>query len=440
MTKRLIPLYVFLYPYEKLWAELLGQDSILKPYRIVGLLILMGFVVRRFSSGEEFKVDRYDFGFFAIILGGLALAGFWYVATGAANLAWAVNDTALLFFVFLLYVVMKNEVDSYKLAERTLLALLAGALSSFLFTQGFGVDFSKADRAHGFFKNPNALGVLAGLSIIIVVARFLFARLRFVAIEFMVAVALCMALGGVLLTTGSRTPLISLAVGLSTFAVAVYFRRGRARTRTLSRMTAVVPLVAVVGIAFALLASTADEGSVLWRYSYDAAKSGSGRFDIWRSAWNLSEDTYFIGVGAGQYRFHHLKYVRMLAVLYSRGTDADHLHLGTHNDFINLLTCYGFPLLCVYLAMMGSMLRNLVSALRAPASHDTFLVPALLGAMVFILVNQVGHNMMQGVDYFMVMALASSPLVVQKRAVESKAAPAHLKSPLSPIDARRPIG
>lgn len=437
MSKRLIPIYTFLYPYEKLWVEVFGSDSILKPYRIVGLLVSFVFVLRLLTTKRRLKLDRYDLGFSAIIAGGLVLAGFWYLVAGTANLAWAVNETALLSFVFILSVVMKNEVDTAKAAEHALLGLVAGTLSSVLMSQGLGLEIS-SERAHGYLENPNALGVLAGLSFHILVARLIFGRHRNMWLQYAVTGLMCTSLAVILLITGSRTPLIALLASTPMFAIPLLMRRDDARRRALSRVAGLLPILVGVIVLIGMIYVSASDDSLFVRYSYQSAKGGSGRFDIWRSALRLSEDHYFLGVGAGQYRYHHMTYIRLLATLYSRGTDQ--ITLGTHSDLMNLLTCYGLPLLATYLAMVFGMLRRMTRAIADGQHEGSYLLPALVACLSFVLVNQMGHNMMQGVDFFLIAGLASSPIIASRRGRESRRAHAHRTTGFERIDVPRTMG
>ncbi|HHH30483.1 MAG TPA: O-antigen ligase domain-containing protein [Polyangiaceae bacterium] len=411
MIKRLLALYAFSYPYEALWIEHFDSDTIFKPYRIVGLTILAFFALAKLAAPSRLKFDGYDLAFAGIIGGGLLLALGWYLINGTANLSWAASETALLTFSFLIFIVIKHEIVETRDAELLLFAFVAGTVSSVVVSKGLTPEITY-ERIRGYYRNPNGLAIASAISMQCLIAWALFTRKGNALKRYVISGVLCLFLAYVLLITGSRTPIIAFAISSLAFVVPLY----RQSSRALFRVLAFLPIVVGVGIVISFVLTTADQGSVVTRYSVESAQTGSGRFDIWRSAWLVARDHYFIGVGTAQYRYHHQAYVELLTKVYSRKIDES--ALGVHSDYLNLLTCYGLPLLLVYLGTLASVAGRLRKAVLDRV--DSFVTPAVFAIVLLIAVNQIAHNMMQGPAYFTVMGIATGACIAHQRQREQR--------------------
>src|SRR5690606_7045532 len=86
--------------------------------------------------------------------------------------------------------------------------------------------------------------------------------------------------------------------------------------------------------------------------------------------------------------------------------------VGTHSDYVSLITDYGLPLTCVYFGIIVSLYRRLLAAVRNRTQQaGSFAVVASWSLFLFLVVNQVGHNMFQGPVYFLVLAVATGTFV-----------------------------
>ena len=85
----------------------------------------------------------------------------------------------------------------------------------------------------------------------------------------------------------------------------------------------------------------------LSRFELSNIKEASGRLDILDAAISLGIDTFFTGVGIGQYRFYHLDYISSSA--YSTLFEYE---LSTHNHFLDILVNYGFIPFLIFLVII----------------------------------------------------------------------------------------
>ena len=395
------------YAYEGLWIEIFDSDTVFKPYRIIGLVIIALFALKQAGMGKTrpLRFDRYDGVFVAIIVGGFMLALFWYLIAGTGDLSAAVNDTILLTFAFVMYIIVKHEVVSPKDIERLLLVYVAGTVTSFLISRAVTTQLIH-ERTHAFYLNPNSLAVACVLGLHCMIARMLFGRFRSVLVGYAVSGGVSLLLAYVLVITASRTPLVALGVSLLVYVVPLWRSAGRSAGRAL----ALLPMLVAAGLFGASVVMSADQNAAVSRYSMESAQTGSGRFDIWRSAWRVAEDHYFLGVGTAQYRYYHGSYLELLNKLYS--PNLSHNSLGTHSDYMTFITNWGLALSLAYLTMLFSLFRRLLRAVRH-AELGSFAAPVLLATVSCIVVNQTAHNMMYGPAYFMIMALATGPYLAE---------------------------
>lgn len=403
MVRLLLAVYVFLIPFENLWGVLFGSDTVLKPYRLVGLALVVVHVFENLSLRRRFRLDTFDKAFIAIFVIGQAMAMTWYVVDGSSNMRRAISDGTLSLFAFLVYLVIKRVAHDAPAMGKLLRAFVAGTVLSIVIAYLTGV--TAAGRFSGFYANPNSLAVSVVASLFVIIAWALFGRRRG-GMTYLLQGALVLLLLITLLFTGSRGAIIGAVVSLPLFGFSLAARSGARRTPVL-RVAALFPIVLIAGM---VLSTTYEQheadSTALRRYDMENASRGSGRLDIWRAAWLVAGDHYYLGVGTNQYPLYHRKYIRKLGVLYTP-TMAEH-DVVTHSDYVDLLTSFGIVSLLIYLWMLVRIYLLLRRRLVVYEDPVAFAPHLLFPLFVFIMIVESFANFFVSPQYFFFMALITA--------------------------------
>lgn len=405
MVRLLLSVYVFLIPFENLWGYLFGSQTVLKPYRLLGLVVVAVHWMKNLGRGRRYRLDGLDRGFVAIFILGQVMAVVWYVLAGTSDLGRSISDGTLAVFAFLVYLTIKREAYEPAAMARLLRAFVAGTAISVILAYALGVTVE--GRFSGFFNNPNSLAVAVVGSLLVTVAWSLFGRRRGAGLDYLVQGGLVLLLLATLLFTGSRGAIIGAVASVPLLGFALVARSGPARQRSLMRVAAFVPVVLIAGV---VLASTYEEheaeSTALQRYDLDMARKGSGRLDIWRAAWMVAGDHYFLGVGTNQYPLYHRAYVRKLGQLYTPSM-AKH-DVVTHSDYVDLLTSFGVFALLIYLSMLVRIYRALRRGLARADDGPPYVAPIMFPLFVFIVIVESFANFSVSPQYFFFMALITT--------------------------------
>jgi hypothetical protein len=126
--------------------------------------------------------------------------------------------------------------------------------------------------------------------------------------------------------------------------------------------------------------------SFLYKYSV------SNRGDLWRAAWRMAVDNPIFGVGFDGYEYFYRQYRDSISII-ERG-DATTSN-SAHNVFLDILTNGGFPLLILYILLIGLVIKSLIKVQRKLNSYDPIFT-ALAGSWTcyqvqsLISINQIG--------------------------------------------------
>lgn len=395
----LLCIYVLLIPFERSTAIVTGEDSILKPYRVVAMLLVAVWGVKVVFRGRRVRVDWYDLGFTGLFAWGLLVAMLWSTVK-SVELSHTWSAFALTGLAFSVHFITKNAFLSREQLERLLLMYILGVAVSLAF--GLWIDASSfTTRLRGAYNNPNRLGFAACVALLYFIARIVLDRdatfRRLISWGILAVSSLI-----VILLSGSRGAIAAAAA--SCFALLWASARHGAIARQGALRAIFVGALIVGGgslVGEQLWRATGGE-QVAIRYQDDSLGTLGGRYDIWRSAVNVSLDHYLIGVGMGQYKNYHRDYANELEVVLVR--KVTQRSLGTHSDFVNLLTNFGAPCLLLYLVLVGRLLWRCLRQARARPheSYLFFLAPALLIAAVVL---QMSANLMIGPDFFLLLGV-----------------------------------
>jgi len=147
-------------------------------------------------------------------------------------------------------------------------------------------------------------------------------------------------------------------------------------------------LLSLVGF-FAVLIGTLNKGplaSILYKDSV------TYRGDYWRAGWNMTVDHPIFGVGMDSYGDWYRR-SRTLAATLRRGPDTT--SNAAHNVFLDISSYGGFPLLIIYMALMGLVLISAIKVLKRSKGFDPVFVGLFGGWVAFqaqsiISINQIG--------------------------------------------------
>jgi hypothetical protein len=116
------------------------------------------------------------------------------------------------------------------------------------------------------------------------------------------------------------------------------------------------------------------------------------RGDFWRAGWNMTTDNPIFGVGLDGYRDHY-RASRDLVTALRPGSDA--MTDSAHNVFLDISSGGGFPLLIIYVFLIGLTIFSAIKVIRRSAGFDVGFA-AVLGVWIaylaqsLISINQLG--------------------------------------------------
>lgn len=369
---QMICFFSFLVPLEYIYVVFFGTDHPLKPYRLVGILIILSLLIYLMINQKRLSVDRIDRLYFFIFGYGFFLAAIRYAFFDLGVIEYTTNDGYLLLLGICVALVIKNINFTASEIDRVLFffvcAVLLNVILIFLEVAQGGLIFK---RATGFFKNPNqaALAILLGfLYLLIKMPNKVGPRV----LSLLVLIACVLAI----VFTGSRSALLVLVVSVFCWYVVT-------ANRSIGKIFIIVGIFVSVYIGQAVLFATVDnldamEKAMEARFDPESASlaSGSGRTDIWKSGVLLSLDNALVGVGASQYKAYHQAYI-------GRGdayrTVLNH-DLSLHNDYMVMFVEHGLVSFLLYLYILYYLFSGLWSSTRSKKYGQlaTFFCLALL--------------------------------------------------------------
>ena len=176
-----------------------------------------------------------------------------------------------------------------------------------------------------------------------------------------------------------------LVFGVGFFVVFLFWIRAKFQSKSL--LSIYVMVSTGIGVAVILdILQKAPWASILYK------ESVSNRGDLWRSGWHMTLDHPLFGVGFDNYGDWYRRY-RDVDAISARGVDT--MSNTAHNVFLDISTAGGFPLLIVYLAILGLTVRSAFKLLLRTKKFDAPLA-GIVGAWFayvaqsLISINQIG--------------------------------------------------
>jgi len=160
--------------------------------------------------------------------------------------------------------------------------------------------------------------------------------------------------------------------------VGYLYVRGNSKLKKLSWLYLVASVLGFVAVLLDILQKS-PWSSILYK------ESVTFRGDFWRAGWKMTLENPVFGVGLDGYRDHY-RASRDLVTALRPGSDA--MTDSAHNVCLDISSGGGFPLLVIYVFLVGLTIYSAVKVIRRSSGFD-FGFAAVLGAWVAYLAQSV---------------------------------------------------
>jgi len=285
-----------------------------------------------------------------------------------------------LFAYFALTALMVSGVlsSSEKLNRKLVFTLVGmGALSGLYgVLQSLGRDpfdwINPYSPVFGFFGNPNFQASFMGIAAVAAVAMALESAAK-PRIRFALLVFVGLALFNIYKSKSQQGYLVFLA---GVVLIGYLFFRGNYKLNKLTPLYLFASVVGFVAIVIDVLQKSPWR-SILYK------ESVTFRGDFWRAGWKMTIDNPVFGVGLDGYRDHY-KASRDVVTALRPGSDA--MNDSAHNVFLDISSGGGFPLLIIYVFLIGLTIFSAIRVIRRSQGFNVVFA-AVLGAWVAYLVQ-----------------------------------------------------
>ncbi len=226
----------------------------------------------------------------------------------------------------------------------------------------------------GFFGNPNFQASFMGMAAVAAVALGLKSSEKvMIRVGFLIFVLL--ALFNIYKSKSQQGYLVFLA---GVVVVGYLFVRGNSKLKKLSLIYVVASVLGFMAVLLDILQKS-PWSSILYK------ESVTFRGDFWRAGWKMTLDNPVFGVGLDGYRDHY-RASRDLVTALRPGSDA--MTDSAHNVFLDISSGGGFPLLIIYVFLVGLTIFSAIKVIRRGTGFDVGFA-AVLGAWVAYLAQSV---------------------------------------------------
>ena len=233
----------------------------------------------------------------------------------------------------------------------------------------------------GFFGNPNFQAAFMGMTAVAAIAFSLNktekSKIRVALLTFVL-----LALFNIYESKSQQGYLVFLA---GIVVVGYLYVRGNLKLNRLSLAYVVASFLGLVAVLLDILQKS-PWNSILYK------ESVTFRGDFWRAGWRMTLDNPIFGVGLDGYRDNY-RASRDLVTALRPGSDA--MTDSAHNVFLDISSGGGFPLLIIYIFLVGLTIYSAIKVIRRSTGFDVGFA-AVLGSWVaylaqsLISINQLG--------------------------------------------------
>jgi O-antigen ligase len=291
------------------------------------------------------------------------------------------------YFALIALMVSGVVASSEALSRKLVLTLVGIGILSGLYgvLQSFGGDpfnwINPYSPVFGFFGNPNFQASFMGIAAVAAIPMSLESSAKLQnRIGLLVFVAL--ALFNIYESRSQQGYLVFLT---GVVVVGYLYVRGNPKFEKLTSLYVVAAVVGFVAVVLDILQKS-PWSSILYK------ESVTFRGDFWRAGWKMTADNPVFGVGLDGYRDHY-RASRDVVTALRPGSDA--MTDSAHNVFLDISSGGGFPLLIIYVFLIGLTIFSAIKVIRRSTGFDVAFA-AVLGAWVaylaqsLISINQLG--------------------------------------------------
>jgi O-antigen ligase len=270
--------------------------------------------------------------------------------------------------------------SSAALQSKLALVLVLTGLASGLYgvLQAFGGDpfdwINPYSPVFGFFGNPNFQASFIGMAAVAAVASGLKNSEKLMIRVGLLAFVL-LALFNIYKSKSQQGYLVFLA---GVVVVGYLYVRCNSKFKKISLVYLVASVVGFMAVLLDILQKS-PWSSILYK------ESVTFRGDFWRAGWKMTLDNPVFGVGLDGYRDHY-RASRDLVTALRPGSDA--MTDSAHNVFLDISSGGGFPLLIIYVFLVGLTIYSAIKVIRRNTGFDVGFA-AVLGAWVAYLAQSV---------------------------------------------------
>lgn len=354
----LVALYSFFICFEYIYVVFVGTDSFLKPYRVIGILII-AYTILNAIHQKNFRFDAYDFlltiFFLIFYLSAISTAGI-----DGSDMFFTHSNSVLILLSFLICLSIKqifpNDISVIEFV--LFLFMLATFLNVLYALYSVVSNPLNAFRISGFYKDPAIFGVTVTILLGYCISQYLFIKDNLKLKVLIIFVAFLSF--SVLLLSASRTGLLSL---FAMIAAVGLLKLGLIKS-ILILLSLFLSIIFVVNIDFANLPPELYRiGIAFQRLTLDNTLSGggAGRLPTWRAAFDLFQDNNFFGIGMGQYTQYSIQYAQLIPEGVEN-TVVYEYKLGLHSNYMSAVVEAGFIGFFVYAVLNFLWLCNVVKS------------------------------------------------------------------------------
>jgi O-antigen ligase len=336
----LLCLYALLVPFELALEILLGIKTIFKPYRIVCLLLIVLFGIKQLTSRElKTSVDlKTDVLLYALFGYGI-MVSFISMIVAEFSLSKFYNEIFQTGLYISIFVIVKGTPLNEKKLRTLINYLVVGISLNALYVVYNYYWLRNLGRQSGFFDNPNylSLSIIFAIAAILIYLREL--RLRS---KLLLIAALPMLMAAFTIA-GSRA---GFFVIIAVLLVVLFYQNWLTKAIIAGGFLLFATYVFSTGDQFSR--SSANQSVLASRLS-DREIADDPRFPIWKGVIRASQQTYFIGLGLGQFEARFPEFYReennlLIYEILNYG-----YHLSPHSDYMAVLITYGIIGLLLFL-------------------------------------------------------------------------------------------
>lgn len=369
-------LYAFFIPLEKILEVFFGIDTVLKPYRVLAILIIGTFIIKslyQLPRNKEFKTDLF---IYIIFIYGAFITLYRMITTNF-HLGYFFNDTFQIVLYLSVFVVIRHTNLSRLAIKHIFQCLLFGIMANAMYIFYHFFIRKSFMRNGGLMDNANYLAFSLALVFIFMiiyrpVIHGLYKKLAWWIGMFFLAYIFIIA--------GSRG---AFAVLVICGTVALYFSPIKDKLMVGLGVLIILGVVVTIGSNYW---STTGPLILLKRLKKDSGEDP--RLPAWKGAIRASEATYFAGLGIGQFKarfhefFHEENHPRVRQMM-ARG-----YFLSPHSDYFAILVVYGAIGLIAYLIFLFLNTKIILSKIyestdESEKAYYQFGLVALLAIVLF---------------------------------------------------------